>query len=67
MQIVKEDFKVKIVGKCISETDILQLFNFGFSKDNVIKKYRRDNKLKIDEARKTVENVLLRNILQERR
>ena len=37
MEIVKEEFKVKIVGKCTNETDILQLFNFGFSKDNVIK------------------------------
>ena len=65
MEIVKEEFKVKIVGKCTNETDILQLFNFGFSKDNVIKKYKRDNKLKIDEARKIVENTLLKN-LQER-
>lgn len=66
MQIVKEDFQVKIVGKCLNKIDILQLFNFGFSKENVIKKYKRDNKLKIEEARRVVENTLLEN-LKERR
>lgn len=66
MQIVKEDFQVKIVGKCLNKIDILQLFNFGFSKENVIKKYKRDNKLKIEEARRVVENTILEN-LKERR
>lgn len=66
MQIVKEDFQVKIVGKCLNKVDILQLFNFGFSKENAIKKYKRDNKLKIEEARRVVENTLLEN-LKERR
>lgn len=65
MQIVNEGFQIKIVGKCLNKADILQLFNFGFSKDNAIKKYKRDNKLKIEEARKVVENTLL-EALKER-
>lgn len=66
MQIVNDGFQTKIVGKCLNETDIIQLFNFGFSKDNVIKKYKRDNKLKINEARQIVENTLFKNIVRER-
>ena len=65
MQIVKEAFQVKIIGKCLNKEDILKLFSFGFSKENVVKKYKRDNKLKIEEARRIVENTLLENI-QER-
>ncbi len=38
MQIVKEAFQVKIIGKCLNKEDILQLFSFGFSKENVVKK-----------------------------
>ena len=62
MQIIKETFQVKIIGKCLNEKDILQLFSFGFSKENVVKKYNRDNKLKIEDARRVVENILLKNI-----
>ena len=63
MQIVKDLFQVKIVGKCLDEKDIIQLFNFGFSKDNVIKQYKKDNKIKIDEARKIVEKVLYEYVI----
>lgn len=62
MQIVNEGFQVKIVGKCLNKVDILQLFNFGFSKENVIKKYKRDNKLEIEEARRVVESTLLEDM-----
>lgn len=63
MQIVKDLFQVKIVGKCLNKEDIIQLFNFGFSKDNVIKQYKKDNKIKIDEARKIVEKVLYEYVI----
>ena len=67
MKIIKEPFAVKIDGKCHTNTDILQLFNFGFSRENVIKQYKRDNKVTTEEATRIVEQVLLENILQERR
>lgn len=66
MKIIKEAFQIRIIGKCLNKEDILQLFNFGFSKENVIKKYKRDNKLKIEEARKVVESTLLEDIKERR-
>ena len=30
MQIIKEQFQTKIVGKCLEKEDILQLWKFGF-------------------------------------
>lgn len=41
MKIIKKPFAVKIDGKCQTDTDILQLFNFGFSRENVIKRYKK--------------------------
>ena len=67
MKIIKENFRAIIAGKCLTEQDILQLFNFGFSKENIVKKYKKDNSLSDKEARKIVENTLLKFILQERR
>ena len=66
MQIVKEQFQVKIIGKCLTKQDILQLFYFGFSKENVVKKYKKDNKIKEIDARKIVENTLLEEIENRR-
>lgn len=67
MRIIKEPFAVKIDGKCQTNTDILQLFNFGFSRENVIKRYKKDNKITTEEAMKVVEQVLLENILKRRK
>ena len=64
MQIINRGFRIEIIGKCEKEIDVLQLFNFGMSKENVIKKYKKDNKIKIDEARSFVEHVLYRNIMK---
>ena len=61
MEIIKERYKTIVVGKCNTKEDILKLFNFGFSKESVVKKYKRDNKLKDFDARKIVEKVLLEN------
>ncbi len=52
------------MGECLTKQDILQLFNFGFSKESIVKKYKKDNNLDNKEARKIVENALLENILQ---
>ena len=41
MRIVKEGFQIKIVGKCSTDEDIIQLFDFGFSKKGVIEKYKK--------------------------
>lgn len=46
MQIVNKGLYVEIVGKCLTEKDILELFKFGCSKDSIIKKYKKDNKNK---------------------
>ena len=61
MQIVKEQFQVKIMGKCLTKADIMKLFNFGFSKEGIVKKYKKDNKIKEMDARKIVEETLLEN------
>lgn len=53
------NFLITIVGKCNYKQDILQLFDFGYSKEAVVKKYKKDNKLKINEARRIVEETLL--------
>lgn len=60
MKIVNgSNFTVSIVGKCTNKTDILQLFNFGFSKEGIVKKYKKDNKLQDREARNIVEKTIL--------
>lgn len=64
MKVIKENFRAIIVGKCLTKQDILQLFNFGFSKESIIKKYKKDNGLNDEQSRKIVENTLLENILQ---
>lgn len=61
MQIVKEQFQVKITGKCLTKADIMKLFDFGFSKEGIVKKYKKDNKIKEVDARKIVEETLLEN------
>lgn len=38
MQIVKEQFQTKMIGKCLTKEDVLQLWKFGFSKENIAKK-----------------------------
>ena len=67
MKIIKENFRAIIAGKCLTEQDIFQLFNFGFSKENIVRKYKKDNSLSDEEARKIVENTLLKFVLKERR
>lgn len=67
MQIVKEQFQTKIVGKCLGKEDILQLWKFGFSKGNVVKKYAKDSKLKITEARKIVFKILYEEVQNDNR
>lgn len=62
MQIIREQFQTKIVGKCLTEEDILQLWKFGFSKENIAKKYARDNKIKSDESKQTVMKILYEEV-----
>lgn len=62
MQIIKKEFQTIIVGKCITPKDIIELFNFGFDKESISKKYKKDNKVGIKEARKFVENVLFQEV-----
>lgn len=61
MQIIKEQFQIKITGKCTTENDMLQLFDFGYSIEDIVRKYKKDNKIKISEARKIVWEVLFKN------
>lgn len=67
MQIIKEQFQAVIVGKCLEKEDILQLWKFGFSKENIAKKYSRDNKLKIAEARRLVIKILYEEVTNDNR
>lgn len=67
MQIIKEQFQVKIIGKCIEKEDILQLWKFGFSIDNIVKKYAKDNNLKSNESRKIIENFLYKEVINASR
>lgn len=53
MQIIKEQFQTKIVGKCL--------------KENIAKKYARDNKLKIAEARRLVVRFLYEEVTNDNR
>ena len=59
MQIKKSSFKLIVCGKCETQTDIIQLFNFGYTKEGIVKKYAKDNKIKEVEARKVVEKTLM--------
>lgn len=62
MEIRKQNFAIKIFGKCTTEKDILDLFNFGYSKESIVKKYRKDNKLKETDARRFVEQILWKEV-----
>lgn len=64
MEIRKSSFTITIFGKCTTQKDIIDLYNFGYSKESIVKKYRQDNRLKDEEARKTVEKTLLETILK---
>lgn len=67
MQIIKEQFQTAIIGKCLEKEDILQLWKFGFSKENIAKKYARDNKIKIAEARRLVIKILYEEVTNDNR
>lgn len=67
MQIIKEQFQAKIVGKCLTKEDILQLWKFGFNKKNIVKKYARDNKIKADESRQIVMKILYEEVQNDSR
>lgn len=42
MKIVKDrNFLITIVGKCTNEEDILQLFDFGFSVEGIVKNIKK--------------------------
>ena len=62
MQIIKKAYQIKIIGKCVDEKDIMQLWNFGYSKEGIAKQYAKDNKIKIAEARNFVIKTLYNNI-----
>jgi len=65
MQIIKEQFQTKIVGKCIEKEDILQLWKFGFSIESIAKKYAKDNNLKITDSKKIVIDFLYNEVINE--
>lgn len=51
----------------MKKEDILQLWRFGFSKEGITKKYARDNKLKIAEARKVVIKFICEEVTNDNR
>ncbi len=66
MQIKKDNFSIQITGKCKTQADIIQLFNFGMSINGITKKYSKDNKIKIDESRRTVENIIYNKVIRNK-
>lgn len=62
MEIKKEIFQIRIFGKCKTQKDIMQLFDFGYSKEAIIKKYKKDNKVKEIDARREVEQTLFKEL-----
>lgn len=67
MQIIKKQFQTKIVGKCTEKKDILQLWNFGFGIESIVKKYAKDNNLKIADSRKIVIDFLYKEVINDNR
>lgn len=64
MQIVKQNFQVKAVGRCLTKADVSQLLKIGYDKERAIKRYQKDSKIKIEEARKVVEQVLVEELAE---
>ena len=65
MNVVRNGFVIKIEGKCLTNQDILDMWNFGYSMKGIAKKYAQDNKIKKTEADKIVEDVLYKNALKK--
>lgn len=65
MRIIKEPYQIRIEGKCTTPEDIIELFNFGMSITGISRIYKKDNDLKIKEAKEIVEKVLYRKIVKE--
>lgn len=64
MRITKEPFQTRIEGKCTTPEDIIELFDFGVSIAGISRIYKKDNDLKIEEAKEVVEKVLYRKIIK---
>lgn len=62
MRIIKEPHQIRIEGKCTTQEDIVELFNFGMSIAGISKMYKNDNDLKIKEAQEVVEKTLYRRL-----
>lgn len=62
MEIKKEQFQIKLLGKCLTQKDILMLWNFGMNKDKIARKYANDNKIKSKEALSFVEKTLYEEV-----
>lgn len=65
MEVVDDGFQIKITGKCFSKNDVTRLFDFGYSKEGIVKKYKKDNNVKTEEARNFVENVLFDYVVKK--
>lgn len=65
MEIVREKYQTKVSGKCIDREDILLLWNFGFSKEKIAKKLKRDNKTDTQTALKIVEQILYEEVIND--
>lgn len=51
----------------MEKEDILQLWKFGFGIDGIVKKYAKDNKIKLDEAKKIVVELLYKEVTNDNR
>ena len=62
MEIKKEQFQIKIIGKCLTKEDIISLWKFGMSKNSIAKKIKKDNKIESKEALRIVEKTLYEEV-----
>lgn len=41
MEVISNGFELKITGKCLTNYDVIKLFNFGYSKEGIVKKIQK--------------------------
>lgn len=69
MNIQKNYFMVKMTGICKTEYDVMQMqmWDFGFSMEAISRKFAKDNKIKISEARPMITDMIYRNVMKRQK
>ena len=67
MNIQKNHFMVKMTCICKTEYDVMQMWDFGFSMEAISRKFAKDNKIKISEARPMITDMIYRNVMKRQK